>query len=162
MQRRLMLAGALLHEPDFLIADEPTAEINPILRARIWENFRSSARPGENLAGHHAVCQRAAYCDQVAIMRKGCLVTVDTPKSLQHQAMDGEVIHMQMEPSQVVECMRFLRIYPGIQSGTRPRRTRWMYVFVEDAGKELPNLLAILREQRGITPAVAYRSTRLR
>ena len=40
MQRRLMLAGALLHDPDFLIADEPTAGIDPILRARIWENFR--------------------------------------------------------------------------------------------------------------------------
>ena len=156
MQRRLMLAGALLHEPDFLIADEPTAGIDPILRARIWENFRSLRDQGKTLLVTTQYVGEAAYCDQVAIMRKGRLVTVDTPKGLQHQAMDGEVIHMQMEPSQVVECMRFLEDLPQVSKAEHvPGEPDGMYVFVEDAGKELPNLLAILREQRGITPAVA-------
>jgi ABC-2 type transport system ATP-binding protein len=156
MQRRLMLAGALLHEPDFLIADEPTAGIDPILRARIWENFRELRDNGKTLLVTTQYVGEAAYCDQVAVMRKGRLVTVDTPQGLQRQAMDGEVIHLQVEQNQVVECLHFLDELPQV---TRTEHVvgepDGIYVFVEDAGTGLPALLAILREQRGITPKVA-------
>jgi len=153
MQRRLMLAGALLHEPDFLIADEPTAGIDPILRARIWENFRALRDQGKTLLVTTQYVGEAAYCDQVAVMRKGRLITVDTPKGLQRQAMDGEVIHLQVEESQLVACMRFLEDLPQVTKAERvDGEADGMYIYVEDAGKELPNLLTILRDQRGITP----------
>jgi ABC-2 type transport system ATP-binding protein len=153
MQRRLMLAGALLHDPDFLIADEPTAGIDPILRARIWENFRELRDQGKTLLVTTQYVGEAAYCDQVAIMRKGRLVTVDTPKGLQRQAMDGEVIHLQVEQSQLVACMRFLEDLPQVSKTERvDGEADGMYIYVDDAGKELPNLLAVLRESQGITP----------
>jgi ABC-2 type transport system ATP-binding protein len=156
MQRRLMLAGALLHDPDFLIADEPTAGIDPILRARIWENFRELRDQGKTLLVTTQYVGEAAYCDQVAIMRKGRLVTIDTPKGLQRQAMDGEVIHLQVEHNQVVACMRFFEELPQVSKVEHiPGEAGGIYVYVEDAGKELPTLLATLREQRNITPRVA-------
>jgi ABC-2 type transport system ATP-binding protein len=156
MQRRLMLAGALLHDPDFLIADEPTAGIDPILRARIWENFRELRNQGKTLLVTTQYVGEAAYCDRVAIMRKGRLVTVDTPKGLQRQAMDGEVIHLQVEQSQLAECMHFLEDLPQVFKSERvPGEADGMYIFVEDAGKELPSLLVLLRDQRGVTPKIA-------
>jgi ABC-2 type transport system ATP-binding protein len=156
MQRRLMLAGALLHDPDFLIADEPTAGIDPILRARIWENFRQLRDQGKTLLVTTQYVGEAAYCDQVAIMRKGRLVTVDTPKGLQRQAMDGEVIHLQVEHNQVAACMRFLEDLPQVSKVEHvPGESDGLHAFVEDAGKELPNLLATLRDQMNITPKVA-------
>jgi ABC-2 type transport system ATP-binding protein len=156
MQRRLMLAGALLHDPDFLIADEPTAGIDPILRARIWENFRALRDQGKTLLVTTQYVGEAAYCDQVAIMRKGRLVTVDTPKGLQRQAMDGEVIHLQVEKSQLAACMRFVEDLPQVSKVEHvPGEADGLYVYVEDAGRELPTLLATLREQRNITPRVA-------
>ncbi len=156
MQRRLMLAGALLHDPDFLIADEPTAGIDPILRARIWENFRELRDQGKTLLVTTQYVGEAAYCDQVAIMRKGRLVTVDTPKGLQRQAMGGEVIHLQVERSHMAACMRFLEDLPQVSKVEHvPGETDGLYAFVEDAGKELPNLLATLRDRKNITPKVA-------
>lgn len=156
MQRRLMLAGALLHGPDLLIADEPTAGIDPILRARIWENFRELRDQGKTLLISTQYVGEAAYCDQVAVMRRGRLVTVDTPLGLQRQAMGGEVVYLQIEPDGLVETMRFLEDLPHVRKVERlEREPGGMYVYVEDAGKEIPGLLAILQSERGITPQVA-------
>jgi ABC-2 type transport system ATP-binding protein len=153
MQRRLMLAGALLHEPEFLIADEPTAGIDPILRARIWENFRALRDQGKTLLVTTQYVGEAAYCDKVAVMRKGRLVTVDTPKGLQRQALGGEVIHFQVEQSQLKKGMRILEDMPQVsRTEYVDGETDGIYVFVEDAGRELPSILATLREQHEITP----------
>ena len=153
MQRRLMLAGGLLHDPDFLIADEPTAGIDPILRARIWDNFRALRNQGKSLLVTTQYVGEAAYCDQVAVMRNGRLVTVDTPLGLQRQAMGGEVIHLQVDENQLVDCMRFLEDLPQVSKAERvDGEAAGMYLFVEDAGRELPNILAALRAQKSIIP----------
>lgn len=156
MQRRLMLAGALLHSPELLIADEPTAGIDPILRARIWDNFRALRDQGKTLLISTQYVGEAAYCDQVAIMRRGRLVTVDTPLGLQRQAMGGEVIFLQVDPAQYVETLRYIEDLPQVRKVERVEATPGgMYAYVEDAGKELPGLLAVLHDDRGITPQVA-------
>jgi ABC-2 type transport system ATP-binding protein len=156
MQRRLMLAGALLHDPELLFADEPTAGIDPILRARIWDNFRNLRDQGKTLLVTTQYVGEAAYCDQVAVMRNGRLVTVDTPQGLRRQAMDGEVLHFQVGRDRIAEVRRFLDGLPQVKrTELAPDDPDGLHVFVEDAGHELPILLAILREQKDITPMVA-------
>jgi ABC-2 type transport system ATP-binding protein len=156
MQRRLMLAGALLHGPDLLFADEPTAGIDPILRARIWDNFRHLRDQGKTLLVTTQYVGEAAYCDRVAVMRRGRLVTIDTPAGLRRQALGGEVIHIQVDGSRALEMMQFFEELPQVKHTERtPGEPGGVLVFVEDAGRELPVLLATLVEQKGITPLVA-------
>jgi ABC-2 type transport system ATP-binding protein len=160
MQRRLMLAGALLHEPDLLFADEPTAGIDPILRARIWDNFRELRDQGKTLLVTTQYVGEAGYCDRVALMRKGRLVTIDTPDGLRRQALDGEVIHIQIDEvgnlSRTLEVMQFFEELPEVKRTERaPDEPGGILVFVDDAGQELPRLLATLKERKGITPMVA-------
>ena len=156
MQRRLMLAGALLHGPDLLFADEPTAGIDPILRARIWDNFRELRDQGKTLLVTTQYVGEAAYCDRVALMRRGRLVTVDTPDGLRRQALDGEVIHIQLADGPVLEVMQFFEALPQVKRTERaPGEPDGILVVVENAGQELPVLLSTLKEQKGITPRVA-------
>lgn len=156
MQRRLMLAGALLHDPDLLFADEPTAGIDPILRARIWENFRSLRDQGKTLLVTTQYVGEAAYCDRVAVMRNGRLITVDTPAGLRRQAMGGEALDIQVDRSQAAEVQYFLDGLPQVKRIERaPENSARLRVFVDDAGGELPRLLAALMSQKGITPSVA-------
>lgn len=153
MQRRLMLAGALLHTPDLLIADEPTAGIDPILRTRIWENFRALRDEGKSLLVTTQYVGEAAYCDMVVVMRNGRIVTINTPRGLQRQAMGGDAIHLQVEKSELVKCMRFLDDLPQIIKVERtPGETDGLFVYVQDSGKELPNLLSVLKEKQNIVP----------
>ena len=155
MQRRLMLSGALLHDPDLLIADEPTAGIDPILRARIWDSFKALRDQDKTLLVTTQYVGEAAYCDLVAVMRNGRLVTIDTPKGLQRQAMGGEVVHIQVEADQQLETMLFLERLPQVHKVERmPAEEGGMYVYVDDSGKEIPNLLTVLNEQQGITPLI--------
>ena len=156
MQRRLMLAGALLHEPDLLFADEPTAGIDPILRARIWDNFRQLRDEGKTLLVTTQYVGEAAYCDRVALMRRGRLVTIDTPDGLRRQAMNGEVIHIEVDPNLALGVMQFFEGLPQVKHTERTSgEPGGVFVFVEDAGQELPVLLATLKDQKGITPMVA-------
>ncbi len=156
MQRRLMLAGALLHEPDLLIADEPTAGIDPILRARIWDNFRELRAQGKTLLVTTQYVGEAAYCDLVAVMRKGRLVIVDTPRELQRKAMCGEVIQMQIPSRRLSAARRFLEEQDQVLRVERqPNTEDSLFVYVDDAGKELPRLLKLLREEKNLTPQVA-------
>lgn len=156
MKRRLMLASALLHDPDFIIADEPTAGIDPILRARIWENFRALRDQGKTLLVTTQYVGESAYCDQVAVMRRGRLVTVDTPTGLRRQAMGGEVIHLQVEAKQMTKCERILNKLPNISKVERiPGEADGLFVYVKDAGRELPRILTTLKEQSVKTPKKA-------
>ena len=92
----------------------------------------------------------------MAVMRSGRLLTVDTPRGLQRHAMGGEMIHLQVEKKKLGKCMRFLEKLPEVSrvEGT-PTNEQGLYVLVEDAGKELPNLLSLLKEELGIVPTTA-------
>ena len=58
MQRRLALAAAFVHDPALVFLDEPTAGIDPILRAKFWEQFREMRERGSDAVRHDAVRRR--------------------------------------------------------------------------------------------------------
>ena len=153
MQRRLMLAGALLHEPELLIADEPTAGIDPILRAKIWDNFRELKKQGKTLLVTTQYVGEASYCDLVAVMRRGRLVVMDTPRELQRRAMGGEVIQLKVPIRRISTIRRYLEGQPGVLSAERqPNTENGLFVIVDDAGKMLPKLIKLLRDEKNLVP----------
>lgn len=82
MQRRVSLACALVHEPRILFLDEPTAAVDPVLRARFWQTFRTLAARGVTLFISTHLMDEALLCDQVAVIRAGTTVIRDTPRAI--------------------------------------------------------------------------------
>lgn len=82
MKRRVSLAAALIHQPPLLILDEPTAAVDPALRARFWQQFRAMAAQGTTLFISTHLMDEALLCDYVAIQRLGQIIAVDTPRNL--------------------------------------------------------------------------------
>ncbi len=82
MKRRVSLAAALIHRPPLLILDEPTAAVDPALRARLWQQFRDLAAAGTTLFISTHLMDEALLCDQVAIQRQGQIIITDTPRNL--------------------------------------------------------------------------------
>jgi ABC-2 type transport system ATP-binding protein len=80
MKKRVSLACALVHDPQILFLDEPTAAIDPELKQKLWELFRSLADKGRTLFISTNMIEEAMYCDQVAILKQGKLLLVSSPQ----------------------------------------------------------------------------------
>src|SRR4051794_16604084 len=97
MQRRLSLAAALVHDPELILLDEPTAGIDPILRERFWSYFRSLRDTGRTLIVSTQYVGEAADCDLVAVMCAGRVIAIDNPDGLRRRAFGGDLIDVRPE-----------------------------------------------------------------
>lgn len=82
MKQRVSLACALVHRPDILFLDEPTAGVDPRLREMFWRHFRDLAAAGVTIFLSTHLMDEALLCDRLAIVRDGALLACDTPRSL--------------------------------------------------------------------------------
>ena len=94
MKRRLGLAATLVHDPQILLLDEPTAGIDPILRTRFWDHFREIASSGKSLVITTQFVEEAALCDVVGVLADGRVCAVGTPDELRVRAMGGRVVEV--------------------------------------------------------------------
>ena len=109
MQRRLALAATLVHEPELLFLDEPTAGVDPILRERFWAHFRSLRDQGKTVVVPTQYVGEAVSCDIVAVMAEGRLLTALAPDELERFAFGGRPIHVELGgwlPRSVLERLR--------------------------------------------------------
>jgi ABC-2 type transport system ATP-binding protein len=148
MQRRLMLASALMHDPALLFADEPTAGIDPVLRGRFWDFFRKLRDDGRTLYVSTQYVGEAIYCDYVAVMRKGRILAIDTPLGLRKSVLGGEIIHLTLkDPDQMRAALaRLTRFAPVKQAERAPGSDDQIHATVDDAGEWLPEVLNFLEK----------------
>ena len=81
-QRRLGLAAALVHRPELLVLDEPTAGVDPLLRRRIWDRLETLRDGGTTIFVTTQYVEEAADCDLVAFLIDGGVVVVNSPEGL--------------------------------------------------------------------------------
>ena len=83
MKRRLLLARALVNNPEMLILDEPTTGLDPHSRLSVWEKLRQLKSKGTTLIlTTHYMEEAERLCDRVAIMDSGRIVIIDSPINL--------------------------------------------------------------------------------
>lgn len=82
MKQRLLLAQALLGNPNVLLLDEPTAGLDPRERVRIRNFIQKLAQDRIVLLATHIVTDIESIADQVLLLKKGKMLRIDTPKNL--------------------------------------------------------------------------------
>ncbi len=89
-RQRLALGCAILHEPAIVFLDEPTSGVDPLSRRTFWELIRSLAAGGVTVFVTTHYMDEAEYCDRLAMIYRGTLVAVGTPRELkQARARNG-------------------------------------------------------------------------
>jgi ABC-2 type transport system ATP-binding protein len=149
MQRRLSLAAALLHRPELLFLDEPTAGIDPILRTKLWDEFRRLQRARTTLIVTTQYVTEAEYGDEVAILDEGHLAALGAPDQLRQQALGGEIVmvHTAGPTGFGPELYRLLKAQEGVAEVSFPGYDLIRLV-VHDSASAVPNILNILQSQR--------------
>jgi ABC-2 type transport system ATP-binding protein len=142
MQRRLELACALVHSPDVLFVDEPTAGIDPMLRVKIWDELRALRDQGRTLLVTTQYVTEAEYCDRVALIADGELIAYDAPDELRKKAFGGDVL--EVTTARAVDA-DMLGSVPGITAVRQPA-ARQLFVTTEDAASTTPQIIEKLRE----------------
>lgn len=83
MQRRLLIARALLTEPSVLFLDEPSIGLDPQIRRQIWNVIRMTRMNGRTvMLTTHYIEEAESLCDIVTILSKGRMIAMDTPDNL--------------------------------------------------------------------------------
>lgn len=83
MKRRLLIAKALVHDPDILILDEPTAGVDIGLRQQLWDYVTKLNKAGKTIIlTTHYLEEAEQLCDQIAIIDKGKIIANDHKNNL--------------------------------------------------------------------------------
>jgi ABC-2 type transport system ATP-binding protein len=82
LRQRLALGCAVLHQPDVLFLDEPTAGVDPASRAAFWKLIKAIAGSGTGIVVTTHYLREAEGCDRVAFLHRGRLIALDQPARL--------------------------------------------------------------------------------
>jgi ABC-2 type transport system ATP-binding protein len=88
---RASLAVALLGKPHLLVLDEPTVDVDPILRRELWQTFYRLADAGATLLVSSHVMDEAARCHELVLMRSGRIIATGTPDQLLERTHSDEL-----------------------------------------------------------------------
>ncbi|MED3729517.1 ATP-binding cassette domain-containing protein [Priestia filamentosa] len=100
MKRRLLLARAMLTNPNIIIMDEPTLGVDVQARNAIWNQILELKMQGKTILLTTNVMEEAEYlCDRLAIIDRGKLIEMDTPSNLKEKVGEG-IIELEVSPHQ--------------------------------------------------------------
>jgi lipooligosaccharide transport system ATP-binding protein len=116
MKRRLLIARALINDPDLVVLDEPTTGLDPQARHLVWDKLRELTGAGKTLIlTTHYMDEAAQLCDRLCIMEGGRIISEGAPRDLISEHVSSEVLELRTTP-EVLEKLE--SIVEGISDNT--------------------------------------------
>ncbi len=137
MKRRFEIAKALVHDPQILILDEPTAGVDVELRHELWKYFGDLHNEGKTiLLTTHYIEEAELLCDKVAIIDSGKVITEGSPKELIGKDSNSGITVYLSEPFE--DSDNTLNDFTYNQEDQR------LHFITGDPENDLPNIIKLL------------------
>jgi len=139
MKRRLQIAKALVHDPEIIILDEPTAGVDVELRHDLWLYLQELHQEGKTiLLTTHYIDEAELLCERVGIIDKGKLIVEDSVPNLK-KLVNNSSIEIQLQKN--IDDMSFLKKYKfNVNKNI-------VHIFTETPNLELPSIILKFSEQ---------------
>jgi lipooligosaccharide transport system ATP-binding protein len=99
MKRRLLIARALINDPEIVVLDEPTTGLDPQARHLVWERLRELTAEGKTLLlTTHYMEEAARLCDRLVIMEGGLIIAKGSPRELVEEHVSPHVLEFRARP----------------------------------------------------------------
>ncbi|TET35941.1 MAG: ABC transporter ATP-binding protein [Anaerolineales bacterium] len=93
-RQRLALGAAILHEPEVLFLDEPTAGVDPLSRRDFWELLYQLVADGVTVFVTTHYMDEAEHCHRLALLQRGQIIASGSPDEMRNQGMHGQVLEI--------------------------------------------------------------------
>lgn len=142
MQRRLEIACSLIHDPKILILDEPTEDLDPVLRRDILHLIKRINDLGTTVIfTSHLLGDVESLCDRIAILHHGTLVKIGKVEELRRANTMKEEVHLQTASGHYDSLIRDLHLKEFYVEGAR------LVIYTNEADKMVHALLHILENE---------------
>ncbi len=151
-RQRLALSAAILHRPEVIFLDEPTAGVDPVSRRAFWDLLYDLVAEGVAVFVTTHYMDEAEHCHQLAFIQRGRLIAHGTPNQIKHDNMIGIVLEIASpDVPRVIEVLR-----NAMHSSTLPIYSAELYgslvhVVVPDV-KRIKRAIAIELRNAGVDP----------
>ena len=143
-QQRLMIARALIHEPDVLFLDEPTVGLDPQARLDLWAILRDLHSQGRTIVmTTHYMEEADRLCDRIGIVDRGKLLALDTPARLKERAPGGTLVILTLDGDATDAAERARRL-AGVERVECEATT--IRAFTQRGGELIPALIRASEE----------------
>ncbi len=148
MKRRVNIAAALLHEPQVILLDEPTAGLDPKNKLALWEIIQTLHKEGKTIVlTTHMMDEAEELCNQVAIMDKGKIIALGSPRQLIKKVKVENTITVVPDkiPPKLIEVVQKI---PGVKSSYRAydenEKIEALKIITERAEDILPDVVSAI------------------
>ncbi|MEW5828492.1 MAG: ABC transporter ATP-binding protein [Chloroflexota bacterium] len=115
-RQRLALSAAILHRPEVLFLDEPTAGVDPVSRRAFWDLLYQLIAEGITVFVTTHYMDEAEHCHRLAFIQRGRIIAYGSPAEIKSGMMRGQVL--EIAPSDAVAAVKLLRA--AQESGSLP------------------------------------------
>jgi lipooligosaccharide transport system ATP-binding protein len=151
MKRRLLIARALINDPEIVVLDEPTTGLDPQARHLVWDRLRALTDEGKTLVlTTHYMEEAARLCDRLVIMEGGRIISGGTPGDLVEEHVSPQVLEFRASPGVLEEL---LPLVEPVADAVERTGDEVLLVYTEDADA----LMAEVRESDVQVENTVYR-----
>ena len=143
-RQRLALNAAILHRPELIFLDEPTAGVDPVSRRAFWDLLYKLIAEGITVFVTTHYMDEAEHCNTIAMMHYGHLIAMGSPDELKATRMQGTLLELDCDP--VMPALDVLPDQPGIREVAIYGVL--LHVVTEDPAEQaIPRITALLESQ---------------
>ena len=142
MAQRLSIARAMMHDPEVLFLDEPSAGLDPQTRILLWEIIREYNQHGKTmLLTTHNMEEADALCQRLAIVDHGKMIALGTPNQLKRSIPGGYLLRLHFG-KQTPELIERLQSLAGVRE-VRPLDSTGADVYADRGGSLIPEVASV-------------------